>query len=167
MKYIRLLLISFFVLFVFITIISLFIPSHIKLSKALNVGADKSEIMLQISEPLNWKAWYPGLDSAEILYKDGKAIGWTFNRKGKADIEIIKKTPDEIQAAFKGENMRPVINGWKVVTYSQTDSVTVQWYMDFHLRWYPWEKFASLLLEKSYGPQMEQGLTNLKVLAGD
>jgi hypothetical protein len=36
--------------------------------------------------------------------------------------------------------------------------------MDFHLRWYPWEKFASLLLEKSYGPRMEQGLATLKRL---
>jgi hypothetical protein len=34
--------------------------------------------------------------------------------------------------------------------------------MDFHLRWYPWEKFASLLFEQSYGPKMEQGLGNIK-----
>jgi hypothetical protein len=34
--------------------------------------------------------------------------------------------------------------------------------MDFKLRWYPWEKFSSLLLEKRYGPVMEQGLAKLK-----
>jgi hypothetical protein len=37
--------------------------------------------------------------------------------------------------------------------------------MDFHLRWYPWEKFGSLLLEKSYGTKMEMGLMSLKKLA--
>jgi hypothetical protein len=32
------------------------------------------------------------------------------------------------------------------------------------LRWYPWEKFASLGLEKTYGSQMEVGLTRMKAL---
>jgi hypothetical protein len=36
--------------------------------------------------------------------------------------------------------------------------------MDFRLRWYPWEKFSSLLLEKRYGPMLENGLDNLKKL---
>jgi len=34
--------------------------------------------------------------------------------------------------------------------------------MDFHLKWYPWEKFSSMLLENRYGPMMEQGLAKLK-----
>jgi hypothetical protein len=34
--------------------------------------------------------------------------------------------------------------------------------MQFKLRWYPWEKFASLLFEKQYGTQMEAGLNKLK-----
>jgi hypothetical protein len=36
--------------------------------------------------------------------------------------------------------------------------------MDFHLGWLPWNKFSGLLLEKRYGPRMEQGLTKLKSL---
>jgi hypothetical protein len=39
--------------------------------------------------------------------------------------------------------------------------------MDFRLRWYPWEKFSSLLFEKQYGTQMEAGLESLKQLAED
>jgi len=41
----------------------------------------------------------------------------------------------------------------------------VQWWMDFKLRWYPWEKFSSLFFENIYGAQMEKGLDNLKRLA--
>jgi hypothetical protein len=37
--------------------------------------------------------------------------------------------------------------------------------MDFRLRWYPWEKFSSLLFEKSYGLTMEKGLNNIKKLS--
>jgi hypothetical protein len=42
---------------------------------------------------------------------------------------------------------------------------TVQWYFDFHLRWYPWEKLASLLLEKVYGTRMAQSLERLRAVA--
>ncbi|HVE60520.1 MAG TPA: hypothetical protein VNA26_01785 [Chitinophagaceae bacterium] len=34
--------------------------------------------------------------------------------------------------------------------------------MDFHLKWYPWQKFSSLLYEERYGTMMQNGLTNLK-----
>jgi hypothetical protein len=69
-----------------------------------------------------------------------------------------------VTAQFITKKMKPVATGWKTISYPNNDSVTVQWYMDFHLRWYPWEKFGSLLLEKSHGARMEQGLTNLKKL---
>lgn len=162
MKYIRLLLGSIIVLFLFITIISLFIPSHIKLSKAINVKAGKEKVMLQISEPQNWKKWYPGLDSADIIYGGEMIKGWRFNKNAK--IELAGVTNDEVKAVFTGGKTNPVQNGWKLMPFPGNDSVAVQWYMDFHLRWYPWEKFASLLLEKSYGSKMEQGLTDLKHL---
>jgi hypothetical protein len=58
---------------------------------------------------------------------------------------------------------KPVINGWKIY-HTAPDSLTLQWYMDFHLRWYPWEKLGSLFYENTYGVMMEQGLTNLKRL---
>lgn len=162
MKYIRLFLGSVIVLFFLITIISLFIPSHIKLSKAINLKAGKEKVMSHISEPQNWKKWYPGLDSAEIIYGGEMIKGWVLDKNKKAKIELTKFTADEVQAEFTGGKTNPVLNGWKIMSYPGNDSVAVQWYMDFHLRWYPWEKFASLLLEKSYGLKMEQGLTNLK-----
>ena len=57
-----------------------------------------------------------------------------------------------------------VISGFKTIRHSG-DSLTLQWYMDFKLKWYPWEKFRSLFYENIYGVQMEQGLSNLKELA--
>ncbi len=40
----------------------------------------------------------------------------------------------------------------------------VQWYFDFKLNWYPWEKFGSITFDKQVGPVMEQSLNNLKKL---
>jgi hypothetical protein len=66
---------------------------------------------------------------------------------------------------MKKDEGRPVLNGFKFIKHAQGDSVTLQWFMDFRLRWYPWEKFRSLFYENIYGVQMEQGLGNLKELS--
>ena len=59
-------------------------------------------------------------------------------------------------------NKDAVINGWKIYEYQGVDSLTLQWYMDFHLQWYPWKKFGSLFYENTYGVMMQEGLTNIK-----
>src|SRR5258706_1528134 len=165
MRFIKLAVISFIILFFVITGISLFIPSHVRISKAINIKAEKDSIMAQIRNPLRWKNWYPGIDSAAFFYEAGEVKGVILDNKDKSHpvyLAITKGQPDEITAQFITPNMRPVENGWRAISYSTTDSVTLQWYMDFHLRWYPWEKFRSLLLEGSYGAKMEKGLTNLR-----
>jgi len=167
MRVIKLALISFIVLFLVITGISLFIPSHVRISKAINIKAEKDSIMVQIKYPERWKNWYPGIDSAKLYYKGGEVNGVILDNKDSLHpvyLAITKVQPDEITAEFITTKMRPVVNGWKTISYSTTDSITLQWYMDFQLRWYPWEKFRSLLLEGSYGAKMEKGLTNLRTV---
>jgi hypothetical protein len=164
-RIIKLALLSIIFLFLLIAGISLFIPSHIRISKAINLKAEEDSIMGQINDPSKWKNWYPGLDTAKLLYVAGKVKGVVIDDKDPSHsvyIIIDEEKENEVIAQFIPKKMRPVVNGWKTISYSNSDSVTLQWYMDFHLRWYPWEKFASLLLEKSYGVKMEQGLTNLK-----
>jgi hypothetical protein len=42
----------------------------------------------------------------------------------------------------------------------------VQWYFDFEVNWYPWEKFGSILFDRQLGPSMERSLETLKKNAG-
>ena len=167
MRFIKLALLSFIILFLLITGISLFIPSHIRISKAINIKAEQDSIMAQIKDATKWKNWYPGLDTAKLFYEAGEVKGVILDNKDPLHpvyIIINKAEPGEITAQFITKKMLPVVNGWKTISYSTNDSVTLQWYMDFHLRWYPWEKFGSLFLESSYGAKMEKGLTNLRTL---
>ena len=95
---------------------------------------------------------------------------WSSVKIETTTIRITSKTLSEHQAEMQSGSHRPVINGWVCITnpsaanYAEGDSLTLQWYMDFHLHWYPWEKFSSLMLEKQFGPDMESGLENLKSL---
>jgi hypothetical protein len=121
--------ISLIVFTVVLTFISFFFPSHIRISKAIDITADSTEVINTVNDTATWRNWYPAYDSMNAHSRVWKHRSQT---------------------------------GWRVFESGQPNQVTVQWYIDFHLKWYPWEKFSSLLLEKRYGPMMERGLEKLK-----
>ena len=144
MRIIKLGLISFVAFAVLITFISFFFPSRVRISKAIDINADRVEVMAQLEDTANWRNWYPGIDSAESFPV------------------ITSVTDSSVTASSTIANGRKGITGWIVYRAATPNTVTVQWFMDFRLRWYPWEKFSSLLQEKRYGPVMEEGLGKLK-----
>jgi len=158
MRILRLIIVSFLVLFVIITIISLFIPSNVQISKAVEINAEKDSVFQQLADPIQWRHWYPTTDSTKVFYSDGKPKGILIDN---LKLELSGINADEISAKYSSsEATKEMVTSWKLVPGQQ--SIAVQWSMHFHLHWYPWEKFSSLLLEKRYGPVMETGLNNLK-----
>lgn len=150
-RLIKLALISIVFLFVVVTAISLLIPSHIRISKAINIYGTKDSVFELIGDTTKWSEWHPAFipnDSARKF----------------PPVHIIQKNQNdsEIVMHLQQENKPEVTNGWKIYQHSITDSLTLQWYMDFHLKWYPWKKFGSLFYENTYGVMMEQGLENIK-----
>jgi hypothetical protein len=136
-------------IFLLFTGMSLFIPSNVNISRAINLAAKKDSVLQFIRDTTKWAQWYPGFDT---LQAQGTAISFL-----TADI-------NKVNVEFRKDRSRPINSTWQVIPYTTTDSITVQWYMHFKLRWYPWEKFGSLLYDRAYGQQMEQGLNNLKLL---
>lgn len=49
---------------------------------------------------------------------------------------------------------------WQIVPFDTI--TTLQLYYDFHLKWYPWEKLASIVYDKQLGPDMEKKLATIK-----
>ncbi|MFI5185372.1 MAG: SRPBCC family protein [Chitinophagales bacterium] len=161
MRIIRLIIISILVLFTIITIISLFIPSHIRISKAVQINSSKEAVMEQISDPGKWRNWYPDAHSSEYFYEKDSIKGLILDQDKKQFLVITGKKEDEVTAVYMLPNKKTP-TGWQIISSQNSNSVTVQWYIDFHLRWYPWEKFASFMFEKVYNPQLKQGLDSLK-----
>lgn len=146
MRVIKLGIISVVFFALLITLISLFFPSKVRISKAIDINTDKATVLRQLKDTAAWKNWYPGADSAVVLP------------------EITAATDSSVTAGSIMQDGRKGITGWNIYDTGIPNTVTVQWYMDFKLRWYPWEKFSGLLLEKRYGPVMEKGLEQLKPL---
>jgi len=165
MRLIKLGILSFVFLFLLVTVISLFIPSQLRISKAVNIQTDFGSLYNQISALKNWQNWHPAL-------KKLPADEFTFSPDHHMlirndQLKIIDSTKNEIVTELTKSNGRPIISRLKIIAYQHSDSLTLQWYFDFKLRWYPWEKFRSLFYENIYGVQMEQGLANLKELLED
>jgi hypothetical protein len=97
----------------------------------------------------------------KIFYESAVIKGFVLDEHKKRYLIIREKKDDEVTAEYILPN-KIIQTGWLVAANPQVNSVTIQWYMDFHLQWYPWEKFSSFLFERVYHPQLQQGLDNLK-----
>lgn len=153
MRFIKLAILSFIFLFLTVTAISLLIPSHIRISKAINLANRKDSIFALIRNEGRWHQWHPA-----FMQND------SFRKIPPIHITPQLVTDSELVFQLQQENRKPIKTGWKIYRYPLTDSITLQWYMDFQLSWYPWQKFGSLFYENTYGQMMEQGLDNIKRL---
>ena len=151
MRIIKLAIISFVFLFLLITGISLFIPSNVRISKAINIKAEKDSLFALIQDTGKWYRWHPAYQQTHINTLQNKII-----------ITPLVSNDSLIAMQINLPGKKLINSSWQVYHNSLRDSLTLQWYMDFNLKWYPWEKFSSLLYEEKYGTMMQTGLSNLK-----
>jgi hypothetical protein len=153
MRLIKLALISMVVFFSLITAMSLLIPSHVRISRAINISRSTDSSLYLIKSLDQWPRWHPAfqLQNATAIMK-----------KHHISIIPVQQTDTLITMHWKQAGKPPVLNSWQVHRFATSDSATLQWYMDFQLPWYPWQKFSSLFYERTYGTMIEQGLRNIK-----
>jgi hypothetical protein len=152
MRIIKLALISFVFLFGIITLISLFIPSHIRLSKIIFIKSDKDSIFSLIRNKDEWYRWHPYF----VNSADAQQTLGTFAT------QVVLENDSLLKMEWSHSNKKTIKTSWQLHTEPGKEYGTLQWYIDFHLSWYPWQKFGSLFYEGNYGRMMEQGLFNLK-----
>jgi hypothetical protein len=161
MKYIKLALISLVFFAVLVTLISFFFPSQVRISKAIDITTSRDTLLSRLGDPAKWSDWYPGADTMHVMKLMGRTLGLKLDESGGL-IRVMEKTDSTVTVSAAGAHMREMNGGWNIFPATIPNTFTVQWYMDFHLEWYPWEKFSSITFEKRYGPIMEKGLENLK-----
>lgn len=163
MRIIKLLVVSLVILVLVITALSFIIPSNIRISRTVRIQANKEAVMLQLKDPVKWKKWYPGADSVSFLSDSGIVNGFLFHSRPDYSLIISDIRDNEVVALIeRGNNKEKIILTWRVYPENNLENVTLQWYMDFHLKWYPWQKFSALAYDKYYGSQMDAGLLRLR-----
>jgi hypothetical protein len=158
MNIIRLAVLSAVILFLLLTAITSLLPGSVRISRAVNINAEPRQVLARLTDLKEWNSWneYVKAMTQPMITTDSIYSGeLSIARQGVAPASV--KTMWHQQR--NGKTFPGVFN--LINSHSVT---TVQWYFDFHFRWYPWEKLSSIAYDKQIGPQMEQSLGNLKQL---
>ena len=97
-----------------------------------------------------WSRWHP-----------------SFSNRNEANLDNVKTTvlsqnDSLLVMQWQAGNSKPINNHWQLHRMGEGNDFTLQWFINFHSAWYPWQKLKSLFYENNYGKMMEQGLKNIK-----
>ena len=158
MRLLKLALISAIGLFLLLTAISLLIPSSVRISRAIDINAPRVSVLPFVQEGKNWGKWNEYLVQEKGQWQNERQ--WQGSRYAISLKAISDSVVLSVWTPIKGNAFESVYS----VMEPRPGIITVQWYFDFHLGWYPWEKFGSIVYDRQVGPVMEQSLTHLKQL---
>jgi hypothetical protein len=155
-------------LFIFITILSLFIPSRIMITRAVVINAPAHKVFKEISDLSNWKHWQPVFinDSSKIKFHigpDGISNSCVWESKGINNRMIFtQKTNNTVAVSLERVGENDLKNTISVLPLADSTQVQVEWNVLIKLKWYPWEKFYGIFIEKITGQGYEDALNSLK-----
>lgn len=157
-------------LFVVVTLFSLLMPAKVMTVKSVLIHADSTLILSEVADLKNWKRWHPvfandsnNITISEPSDKPNSFATWNTNSKeNRLLITNINESQVKFSLIRKSEN--DVVNIISVYSVRESNAVQVEWRVLTTLKWYPWEKFGGIFLDKITGPGYEMALNNLKEL---
>jgi len=164
MRYIKLALISGIVLFGMLTALSFLFPSRIRISRAINIAAPREKVYESLNDLRAWDHWNEFIKSSPLTgktYSSPSAGKGAFLKSDQLEVTIMESVPDSMKIDWRQVNGKHFEGGFNLLQL-HADSLTVQWWLDFHFRWYPWEKMGGLVYDSQLGPVMEKSLAGLK-----
>jgi len=112
MRLIKLGLISLVAFALMITGISLFFPSHVRISKAIDINGNRDSVWAQVTNAENWRKWYPGADSLAPLFIDGKIKG--LQTDSMQGLMLLIATDSTVTAGNVGPLSKSGETGWNI-----------------------------------------------------
>jgi hypothetical protein len=155
---ISLLVFSGIILFLF----ALF-PSDISVSRVVQINKPPAEVTEKIDDLRKWKSWnefviHPSagkINSPAQLERADSAL----LDIGDVHIQLTELHKDSILTLWRHGN-DSFVGVFKMADLN--GQTILAWDLKFHIKWYPWNKMASMFYDKNLGPQMEKSLMNLK-----
>lgn len=157
MRFIKLLIVSIVLLFGLVTGISLFMPSHVLVSRAINISAPKDSILPYLNNIDQWSKWVDGMNQPEVKVYDSLHADLA-----GTNVNITAITDSTIISNWQSKNGMIQLATLHLIAAPSQQLTIVQWQFEQQLHWYPWEKFGSIMNDKIIGTLMEKNLNNLK-----
>ena len=162
MRFIKLGLISIVFFFLLLTAFSLLLPSQTNISRAIDINAPAASVFPYINDMSKWKKWYADYDSSNTSLAQTRVGKGAILTTNKTTITIQSNSPEKIKAVWQTGENNPVQGEFNFISRNADSSMTLQWNFIQKVKWYPWQKIASIVSNKTIGPFMEKSLENLK-----
>jgi hypothetical protein len=162
MRFLKLIFISIIILSFILTAISLLFPPHLHIAQEIGINASTDKIFSVVSNLHTWKRWNKILSDSSLTNLTVSASG-DAAQSDQLQVSIKKDSNDAILIFWKQKNGKQFNGGIRIMKL-HPENMTVQWYFDFTFKWYPWEKFTSLVYDRQFDPIIQESLQNLKVL---
>ncbi|NCU03178.1 MAG: hypothetical protein GXC73_04255 [Chitinophagaceae bacterium] len=172
MRLIKMFLFVLVGLFAVITIIGLFIPSSVKISRGVIINADSSLVYNNLKDVKNWSAWMPWVTTdsgalvqlSQVTDQPGSFFRWKgvkVNSSGTITVQAHEQ--NQLKLLYELQDMNKAEGGFRIRKTGTGNHVTeVLWFMEYKLKWYPWERFYGIFADHIIGAAFEKGLEQLK-----
>lgn len=155
MRLIRFALISAVILFALATAIGLLLPSHVIVSRAVDIAAAPEKVRTFTHGIDRWKTWVAGMgDTSVHVYNAADA------QIGNNRVTMQLQNDSTYVTLWTGRSGAPQTSTMRIIPLGST--TTVQWQFEQHIGWMPWERLGSMMNDKILGVMMEQNLNTLK-----
>lgn len=159
MKLIRLGVVSILVLFVLASLVGALLPSLVLVSRAINITVAKDSVKPHVNDIHQWRTWIDGMDNPSVrILSSSKA-----DLAGTA-VVITAITDSTVVSSWVSKSGSSQTSTIRLISDASQNITVVQWQFEQKLKWYPWEKFGSMMNDKILGTMMEKNLNNLKLL---
>ena len=169
MRFIKAFVFGLVGLFVMITLISLLITSNVHVSRAVAISnTNLNSVYQQTANLKNWQNWHPMFKSgvSKITFGDsstGKIADCNILYNNKTTHLIITEADSSsVKFLLQADGENDIKNEINFTGLTTSNEITVEWRALTHLRWYPWEKFYAIFIDKITGPGYEDALNGLK-----
>ena len=172
MRFVKMFLFVLTGLLVMFTLFGLVMPSSAKLARGVIIQADSATVYKELSDVKDWNKWLPWIvaDSGAIVQlspvtnEPGSYFKWKglcFKSGGTLTLKSFSN--QEIKVLHQLQDMNDSEGGFRIRSVGTSGRETeVQWFLEYKLKWYPWERFYGIFLDHIISPALDKGLNNLK-----
>ena len=153
------------VVFVFIFLMSLLLPSKVTVTKSVLLNASIEKVQNQLIHFDEWKNWYPAFkdENVTIVKNSSKpnCVKLTNNRNKSVEFAITQSNPYTINVSLYSSSSRKVSYEF-ILSPKANNKIQLTWNINTQLGWYPWNRIWGIFLDKVSASQYELALEDLK-----
>ncbi|RTL52079.1 MAG: hypothetical protein EKK39_07630 [Sphingobacteriales bacterium] len=159
MRFVKQAFFSILFLAILVQVIALLFPARIIVSRAITIHAPADSLRPYLQNMYGWQKWISGMQDTSV-----HVLSQTEAEIGNRTVLIEKVVPDSVVSVWRSAKNHLLISTMQIIPTSNGASAVVQWQYEQFLKWYPWERFGSLMSDKIIGGMLEQNLNRLQIL---